>query len=167
MICVIVGLFIHSVPVSPELTVNTFPASPLPIAGRTLLIALNYEKNRGFRPLIGLRSAVVSDVDDLSVSDDPVDTELESCVEDVPLLQSPGDGGVVDVEGLHRSQHGHPEVLEIQQVAVSHHDVGDGLRSEVEVEVTVLDDRDVVVAVQEDSRVPSGDGLAKKEVREG
>ena len=112
-----------------------------------------------YRPLIGLRSAVVSDVDDLCVSDDPVDTELESCVEDVPLLQSPGDGRVVDVEGLHRSQHGHPEVLEIQQVAVSHHDVGDGLRGEVEVEVTVLDDRDVVEAVQEDSRVPSGDGL--------
>lgn len=98
------------------------------------------------------------------MSDELVDTNLHTGVHDVPLLQGPGDGRVVYRVHLNRCQHGHPEVLEVKQEDVTHLDIGDLLLGVIEVEVSVLDDGDVVERVEQNTCVTSGDGLDTVEV---
>ena len=98
------------------------------------------------------------------MSDELIDPELHPGVHDVPLLQRPGDCRVVDGVHLNRSQHGHPDVLEVKQEDVSHSDGGDLLLGVVEVEVSVLDDRDVEDRVEQDTCVTSRGGSDTVEV---
>ena len=60
-----------------------------------------------------LISSIICGVDDLRHADELVASQLLTGVDDVALCEHPGDRGVVDIPGLHRREHGDPDVLQV------------------------------------------------------